>query len=77
MGIGRDTMPSSKAVNRTTPKFYEVAPLEALPINAFDKDTEAADVRLVTFELLYAGKGYVAKVITGNPNNLPKFKATK
>ncbi len=55
-------------------KFYEQIPFEALPISRFDKNTDVADIKIVTFEKLRAGKGYVAKVITGNPHRLPTWK---
>jgi len=58
-------------------KFYENLPApHVLPVSQYDAGVTSVDIKVCTFVKLRAGKGYVAKVENGDPNNIPVWNPT-
>ena len=59
-------------------KFYEsVKSPHILPISMNDVSADSVDISVCTFVKLRAGRGYVVKVTTGNPNNIPVWRGNQ
>jgi hypothetical protein len=55
--------------------FYEKPKTpHVIPVSQHDNNVDAVDIKVCTFKRVRAGGGYVAKVESGNPNNIPTWK---